>query len=178
MLASQVLTEHRQRVAQARQCRGSQHRRTGIEVTQHHPGDLGSRHVEPVGEADRGPLPSWRRVDHASFEKQLPQPEQPSPVGPTGRHRHNHAGLQFGLEPVQVLAGEAPHRPARPGQQQRQALMQHIQRPAAAPTQPSRDLPSRPVVVGVEPFRGVAEVTQILDQQQIRSITSCPLRIA
>ena len=45
MLSGEVLTEHGQRIAEAGHRRRAQHRQPGLEVAQHHPGDLRRGHT-------------------------------------------------------------------------------------------------------------------------------------
>ena len=70
------------------------------------------------------------------LEQQLPQPERPRPIGLPRRRRHDNAGVQVGLKPIQIRKRQCAHQRAGDGRQQRQALMQHVQRPPRAPAQP------------------------------------------
>ena len=50
--------------------------------------------------------------------------------------RLDNAGVQVGLKPIQIRKRQCALQRAGDGRQQRQALMQHVQRPPRAPAQP------------------------------------------
>jgi hypothetical protein len=147
---------------------GAQHGAADPDVALHHPADLGRLdHGQPLGDRGAAPAPLWRDIEDPTFVEDPAQAVQAGVVGLAGTGRAGRGGVQRGREPIQLGGGELAHAATAPGQHQRQALADDVQRPPRAPPQLHTGRSDAGDIVGEHRLGRSPEAAQVFGDQQV-----------
>ena len=136
MALAEELPEDRQALHQAGDRGRTQHRGADLHVAHHHPADFGRcDHGQALGDRGAPPAPLGRNIEDPALVEHPAQAVQAGVVGLARAGRAGRGGIHRGRERIQVGGGELAHPATAPGQHQRQALADDVQRPPRAPPQ-------------------------------------------
>ncbi len=168
MALAEELPEDGQALHQAGDRGRAQHGTADLHVALHHPVDFGRcDHGQPFGDRGAPPAPLGRDVQDPTFIEDPAQAVQAGVVGLAGAGRAGRGGVQRGRERIQLGGGELAHPATAPGQHQRQALADDVQRPPRAPPQLDTGRPDAGDIVGEHHLGRPPEAAEVLGDQQV-----------